>query len=256
MSVKYIFRLDDATAFSDIEKWKLLEEIFDDFGIKPLVAVTPDNRDPGLFYKKESPNFWKQVNDWKIKGWEIAMHGYQHLYHEVDKKKLLIPYYDRSEFAGLKIEDQRKKIRKSIAIFRLNGIDPKVWIAPSHSFDELTLKAIKHETQIDTVSDGIGIYPFTHKGFTFVPQQLWDVKKKFFGIWTICLHPDTMKIEDIALVRKKIQETKIYENTITIQDLEAQKKYLINFTYSGFYWTKYKLFNFLRPLKKLITSNN
>ena len=61
MSVKYIFRLDDATAFSDIEKWKLLEEIFDDFGIKPLVAVTPDNRDPGLFYRKKVLTFGRKL---------------------------------------------------------------------------------------------------------------------------------------------------------------------------------------------------
>lgn len=256
MSVKYIFRLDDATAFSDIEKWQLLEEIFDDFGIKPLVAVTPDNKDPGLFYKKENSDFWKQVNDWKKKGWEIAMHGYQHLYHEVDKKTLLIPYYDRSEFAGLKIEDQRKKISKSISIFHSHGINPKVWVAPSHSFDELTLKAIKKETQIDTISDGIAIYPYTYNGFIFVPQQLWDVKKKFFGVWTICLHPDTMTHEDIAQVRKKIQKMKIYENIALIKDLKDQKKHLINYIYSIFYWTKYKLFNFIRPIKKLAIFKN
>ena len=65
-----------------------------------------------------------------------------------------------------------------------------------------------------------------------------------------------MTIEDILLVRKKIKQMKIHENIISIKDIEVQKKYLINFTYSIFYWTKYKLFNFLRPLKKLVTSKN
>lgn len=254
MSAKYIFRLDDATAFSDVEKWKLLEQIFDDFEIKPLVAVTPDNRDPGLFYKKQNPDFWKLILNWKNKGWEIAMHGYQHLYHEVNKKALLIPYYDRSEFAGLNIDDQRKKINMSISIFRSYGIDPKVWIAPSHSFDELTLQAIKYETNIDTISDGIAIYPYEYKGFTFLPQQLWDVRKKFFGVWTICLHPDTMTNDDIALLRKKIQKMKIYNNSFSVKDIKAKKKYLINSVYRIFYWTRYKLFNVLRPIKKLVTS--
>ena len=121
MSAKYIFRLDDATAFSNRDKWSLIENLFDKYNIKPIVAVTPDNQDPDIKYDDEDIDFWNKVNAWSKKGWSIAMHGYQHLYHDVPKENLIIPFYDRSEFAGLNLEDQKFKINKSLNIFKNNG---------------------------------------------------------------------------------------------------------------------------------------
>ena len=63
MLAKYIFRLDDATEYSDINKWNKIENIFDEFNIKPIVAVTPDNKDPELFFTNQNPDFWNKVMD-------------------------------------------------------------------------------------------------------------------------------------------------------------------------------------------------
>ena len=49
-------------------------------------------------------------------GVTVAMHGYQHCMHPT-KSKLVLPFYERSEFAGLSYESQAEKIRKSWHLF-------------------------------------------------------------------------------------------------------------------------------------------
>ena len=165
MSAKYIFRLDDATANIDSEKWRLLEDIFDMFSICPIVAVVPDNKDLEITYNKSNPHFWKLVKRWENKGWSIAMHGYQHIYHQTERKKLIIPYYNKSEFGGISLNEQKKKISKSLKIFKKNKISPTVWVAPGHSFDKITLVALKQETDIRIISDGIAISTYFENDF-------------------------------------------------------------------------------------------
>jgi predicted deacetylase len=251
MKARYIFRLDDATSFMDTKKWKAIEEIFQQYGIVPIVAVTPDNRDPDLMYQELNPNFWKLIKEWEDKGWEIAMHGYQHLYHKVNRKELLFPYYDRSEFAGLTFKKQQEKIRKSIDIFRKNGFDPKVWVAPSHSFDCKTLRALLCETNINIVSDGIAQYPFHERSFYFIPQQLWSVKKKKYGVWTICLHPDTMSYEDIEQFKYDLSISQIYKAATSVKGLNMtrRQKSVNDKIYSFLFWRLYDIKSWLRRAK-------
>ena len=47
----------------------------------------------------------------------------------------LVPINDLSEFAGLPLEEQRSKISRAWKICHDNGVHPKVWGAPEHSFD-------------------------------------------------------------------------------------------------------------------------
>ena len=86
----YLIRLDDASHFSDLEKWFLLEKIFDKNNIKPLVAVIPDNKDPNLKYSHYNRAFWDQVKKWEQKGWSVAMHGYTHEFHKVKRSNNLL----------------------------------------------------------------------------------------------------------------------------------------------------------------------
>lgn len=43
---KYILRLDDACEKRDIEKWDLMEQLLDQYNIKPLVGIIPHCEDP------------------------------------------------------------------------------------------------------------------------------------------------------------------------------------------------------------------
>jgi len=239
----YIIRLDDASHFSDLSKWMKIASILDTHNIKPIVAIIPDNKDSSLFYSSLNNNFWDLVRSWKDNNWSIAMHGYNHIFHKVSRKKLIFPYYSRSEFAGLPIESQKYKIKNSLKLFNKNGISPTVWVAPAHSFDSITLEALKQETEINIISDGIAFHPYFSKDFYFIPQQIWDIKKRFFGTWTICLHPDTMSIQDIEKFRLKIKDLVEQRKITNLNEIDLYKrsKSIFESFYSLFFWTKYDL---------------
>lgn len=188
--VKYIIRLDDACPTMNWINWNKIFKILDKNNIKPIVAVIPNNEDHNLKIDSPRKDFWNIVKKWELKGYHIAMHGYNHVY--ISHHKGIIPINDRSEFAGVRKEEQLKKIKLSWKILNENKIVPKIWAAPAHTFDKNTLEALKTETNIQIISDGISTMPFSKYGFFWLPQQLWKPQKKRRGIWTICLHPNNM----------------------------------------------------------------
>jgi len=222
MTARYILRIDDACPTMNRLKWRAIEELLDDFGIKPIVAVVPDNCDPGLAIDTTDLDFWVKVRRWQAKGWSIAMHGYQHVMHYT-KSKLILPYYERSEFGGLPYEQQAEKIRKSWKIFSSQDVAPTIWIAPAHCFDRITLKAIRDETAIRVVSDGIARDQYFDDGFFWIPQQLWRLREKSDGLWTVCLHPNTMTDEQIAALQQSL-EARFLERVISVDRLELKER--------------------------------
>ena len=241
MKAKYLFRLDDASPFSDSTKWKAIEEIFQRYKILPIVAVIPENKDSDLLHQKYNPNFWNQVRDWDNKGWTIAIHGYQHLFHKVRHLQNIIPFYNRSEFSGLSLLEQQEKIRRAQEIFLKNGLNPKVWVVPGHAFDNNTLKALANETNIKIVSDGISLFPYHKKGFSFLPQQLWSIKKKKFGIWTICLHPDTMSNKEINDLELQLSSSDVYKNILSVKDVtfKTNDKNILDICFSVLFFSRF-----------------
>ena len=95
------------------------------------------------------------------------MHGYQHVFHKISKSQSIIPYYDRSEFSGLSLEIQKNKIKQSLNIFLSNKVNPTVWVAPAHSFDAVTLKAISEMVKVPIIASG-GAGNIQHFCDTFV----------------------------------------------------------------------------------------
>lgn len=240
---KYIIRLDDACETMDREKWARLESILDSKNIKPIVAVIPNNQDDNLKIERKDRYFWKSVRKWQKKGWEIALHGYRHEYHKIIKSKQIIPLHNKSEFASLSIKSQEKKISEGIKIFNKNKIDPKIWVAPSHSFDNKTIIAIKNKSKIKIISDGLNLYPFSDSGMTYIPQQLWSLKKYPLGIWTVCLHPNNMSNLEINKFEKCINDDffkgKFINSKLAIKDLRNSS--VISTIYKLFFLLKIKL---------------
>ncbi len=191
----YLIRLDDASDHMDTAKWTRIEQLLDEYGIRPLVGVIPLNRDPKLLKFPEDPGFWQKAREWQAKGWRIALHGYEHLY--CSDCGGMNPVHDRSEFAGLPLEAQRQKIREGMKLLKEKGLEPDVFFAPSHTFDENTLEALRLETDIRIVSDTVANDVYCHKGFTFIPQQSGRVRKLPFRLTTVCLHPNIMQDRDL-----------------------------------------------------------
>jgi predicted deacetylase len=221
---KFLIRLDDACETQDEAKWTAIESLLEGLKIKPIVAVIPSNSDISLHFNKKNTNFWEKVKDWEKKGWTIAQHGYQHTYHDIKKELLILPFHNRSEFAGLDFQQQADLIEKGYAKFISHGIKPKVWIAPSHAFDKNTLEALKNITPIRVISDGIACHPFPQEDLMFIPQQLWWPKWRPFGVWTVCLHPNSMSFEEIASLEQILCSRYFSENMISIHDALQEKK--------------------------------
>lgn len=187
---KYIMRLDDAAEKMDTEKWNRMEQLLDKYSIKPLVGVIPICKDPMMDKYEKDNVFWDKVHRWMDKGWTIALHGHEHVYCTKDGG--INPVNKRSEFAGLPLDEQKRKIREGVNVFREHGIEPDVFFAPSHTFDDNTLKALYEESSIRIISDTVAYKTYFYNGFTFVPQQSGGVRNLPFNTVTFCYHPNMM----------------------------------------------------------------
>ena len=192
----YIIRLDDACGKRHIANWERMEQLLDKYSVKPLVGIIPDCQDPMMAIYEEDPRFIDCIRRWQEKGWTLALHGYQHTYTTTCGG--LNPVNPRSEFAGEPLAVQKTKIANGLMILRRQGIEPKVFFAPSHTFDKNTITALLEETEIRIISDTIATKPYTAYGVTFVPQQAGAVRKLPLHTVTFCYHPNTMKEADFA----------------------------------------------------------
>lgn len=215
---KFILRCDDVSEHMNLEKWVKVFSLCDKFNVKPILAVIPDVKDPELLRLERVTGFWDRVVLWKSQGYEIALHGLSHLYSS-NSRGLITPR-PKSEFSGLDLKEQIVKIEMAISIFRLNGLDPKVFIAPGHSFDNTTLEALKLNG-INVISDGFFRVPIFYRGLNWIPQQLWKGETKKSGVWTICTHPNTMGEKEFIELEKFISNN--HENFTTINDLEFDR---------------------------------
>lgn len=201
---KYIMRLDDACEKRDQANWNRMEQLLDSYEIKPLVGVIPHCEDPMMEKYEIDHNFWKRVDDWLAKGWEIALHGYNHVYGTKDGG--INPVNNRSEFAGESIEVQKNKIKSAVSLMREKGLEPKVFFAPSHTFDENTILALKEESSIRIISDTIANDSYAEYGMTFVPQQSGRARILPFRTVTFCYHPNTMRDIDFNRLEDFLRE--------------------------------------------------
>jgi predicted deacetylase len=239
----YLIRFDDICPTMNWTIWIKIDEILTREGIKPILAAIPDNRDPFLFIEGERQDFWDFIRKKQRQGWSIGLHGYQHVY--VTKCSGILGLNPYSEFAGLPEEEQEAKISNAIEIFRANGVKPELWIAPAHSFDEVTIKVLKKH-DITIISDGFALYPYVDNyGVFWVPQQLWGFPKRrmLFGVYTVLFHHNSWTERDLLTFKENIKRYKerITDLKTVISLYSSRKKSLVdNF---------YEMFNYLKMIK-------
>jgi len=182
-----LIRMDD---IAHNMNWKLIyrcEELFDKFNIKPLLGVIPENQDPELLKYQRLDNFWNEVKRWKKKGWEISMHGYNHLYKTETNQRDLFSYGGKSEFFGLSYDTQYKMISSGLNIFKKNNLEIRSFFAPNHTYDLQTIEALKNNN-IKYVIDGNGLFPFRKHGMSYFPQLFYKEIMLPIGIQSTQLH--------------------------------------------------------------------
>jgi predicted deacetylase len=187
---QYLLRFDDLCPTVAHTRWQRFLPLIAEFGIRPILAVVPDNQDYELKHEEPDPEFWARMRSMEAAGATIALHGYRHLCNS--KGKSLVPLHRHSEFAGVPKEIQRQWIQEGLSILRGHGLNPRLWVAPRHGFDRGTLQALRGEG-ISLLSDGLARVPFTRGGLTWIPQQLWEPVDKSKGLWTICVHTNTAR---------------------------------------------------------------
>lgn len=196
---QFLLRFDDLCPTVERTRWQRFMPLIEEFGLRPILAIVPDNLDYHLEASPFDSDFWAQMRSMEAAGATIALHGYHHLSNSSGPS--LLPLHRKTEFAGVPEETQRQWIRAGLEILRDEGLDPRIWVAPRHGFDVHTLTALRMEG-IRLLSDGFARAPFTRGGITWIPQQLSAPVNKQKGLWTICVHPNTAHSSLISELRE------------------------------------------------------
>ncbi|MDP3004179.1 MAG: DUF2334 domain-containing protein [Candidatus Azambacteria bacterium] len=200
---KIYFRLDDIAPNMNWENFNRLILIYNKHDIKPLLAVIPNNQDTELLKHPLNHEFLIIIDGLKRNGWIIAQHGYRHVYGNQNGGILNIN--SKSEFAGLNFETQRQMTENGKKILEEKFGDINTFVAPGHSFDKNTVKALK-ENGFNYISDGVALYPFKKRGLIWLPQILWRPRKVWLGFITVAFHPNTMTDEDFNNLEEFIEK--------------------------------------------------
>ncbi len=225
--MKTCIRLDDITHNMDWDRFFRVSRILTEADLKPLIGVVPDVKDEKLDCLSMSDSwpeevrtripegddaFAEYIRDLRHKGWIIAMHGYDHVYRTGAGG--LFPLNLRSEFAGCDYEDQKKRLAAGMERMRDMGLDTDIFMAPAHSYDANTLRAL-YDTGVRNITDGFGLRPYRRtvpggkmgEYLTFYPisRSRSEAISDKPGYTTLVLHVNTMKDTDIMKFEELIK---------------------------------------------------
>lgn len=218
--MKICIRMDDITPDMDWTKFMRFKALCDLYQVKPLIGVVPSNMDETLHLSEPQnapvKDFWVYIRELQSKGWCVAQHGVTHIYKT--KKMGCFPLNRLSEFAGTGYEKQYEALKQGKRVLQEHGIKTDIFMAPAHSFDRDTIKALK-KLGFGRMTDGFGNCPYMRWGMTFYPisyKQSSVLKSKAGkGCTTFVVHTNTMNDKDFAR----------YE-----QLFAAQKERLVSYT--------------------------
>lgn len=205
--MKIAFRLDDVTADMDYARFDRIRALFDAADVRPLIGVVPDPQDPKLHYQEPDPGFWDLVKELQTNGWAVSMHGLTHVY--TTRSGGMLPLNHQSEFAGLPYDQQEQMIRRGRQILESHDIYTDIFMAPSHSYDANTLRALL-ANGFTRMTDGFGEQPYLWQDMTFYPISFNRGKvlrsKTGAGYTTFVLHANVMEESDYTYYERVLRE--------------------------------------------------
>ena len=193
--MKIAVRMDDITPDMNWDNFRFFQELFEEAGITPLLGIVPENKDENLHREEPRQDFYEIMKELQKQGWTLSMHGCHHIYST--KKGGIFPLNNFSEFAGVSYTEQKKMLEEGKRKLEQNGIVTDMFMAPAHSYDKNTLRALK-ELEFTKITDGFGKRPYIYKEFTFYPIsfQLSRSLKQKDGYTTMVLHANTITEKD------------------------------------------------------------
>lgn len=179
------FRMDDISPAMNWSRFNRFVELFNKYELCPLLGLIPDNQYESLFIDPPEQKFWQLMRTLKSQGWSISQHGYQHTI-QTDNSGIL-GINQRSEFAGLSYDEQYRRIIAGKKILAREALETDIWMAPFHSYDAVTLEALK-QAGFKFISDGQSLRPYQVQGLKFMPCQMETPRLVPFGVVTVCIH--------------------------------------------------------------------
>ena len=203
--MKIAVRLDDITPDMNWDNFNFFRDLFRETGITPLLGIVPENRDANLIKGAEHEDFFEVMRTLGKEGYSFALHGCYHIY--TTKKGGLFPLNHFSEFAGVPYEKQKEMIEKGRDKLKEQGIITDIFMAPAHSYDSNTLKALK-EAGFNKITDGFGDEPYRDFDMDFYPIsfKLDRSIKKNKGLTTMVIHANSVNEADKERYRKIFRE--------------------------------------------------
>lgn len=203
--MKILLRFDDIAENMNWHMMDKFENLLDKYDIKPVMGVIPYNQDKDLKAFPRRENFWKIVKRWQSKGWEISMHGFNHLYIRETNKNDYFKYGGKSEFFGEPLSSQSDKINRGLKIFRQNNIEIRSFFAPNHTYDINTFIALKN-SGIFEVIDGYGLKPYKKDQIKFIPQLFYKFFFLPFGLQTTQIHLNKINDKNFNDFKKFVEK--------------------------------------------------
>jgi len=245
---RFIVRFDDICPGMDWDKFAPFDDFFTRHPqIKPLLGVVPENRDPKLNVAPPRSDFWDQVRRWHASGWTLCQHGYTHEY--CNENAGILGIGNKSEFAGMPFEIQMDKLEKGKAILIREEVWQPYFMAPSHSFDKTTLQALS-TLGFRALTDGYGLFPYQVNSLTLVPQLFSHPLHLGLGLYTLCLHTNTMDTAQINaqihFMKSNLDHFISFEQALQIPDvlmLGPSLRALSRLSLSGFRGVRKRLKN-------------
>ena len=193
--MKIAVRMDDITPDMNWENFSFFQDLFKQTGITPLLGIVPENRDVKLSPEAPHEDFYMRMKELEKQGYCFAMHGCYHVY--TTKCGGRFPLNSYSEFAGLPYDKQKELLAYGKEKLKEHGIETDIFMAPAHSYDDNTLKALK-ELGFNKITDGFGKVPYMEKGLTFYPISflLGRSFKQKKGVTTMVIHANTVTEAD------------------------------------------------------------
>jgi predicted deacetylase len=198
-------RLDDVCPQMDMERFENTVALIESFGVKGLLGIVPDNRDPDLMKMPPDPRFWQRIKQLEQAGWSLGMHGVQH--RLTREGTALLSRSKKTEFSSVPLDEQRKLIGRGREILENNGVKTDIFFAPAHSYDRNTLRALKAEG-FQYVSDGRSRHAYRQCGMICVPCRVYGLPGHPKGEVTIALHSNFMDAERLGKYERFLEKYK------------------------------------------------
>ena len=200
---KLLLRFDDVTPQMAWSNFLPFKNEIEDLEIKSILGVVPNCKDKNLNIERANQDFFNLLRQYRDYGDNIFQHGTFHDYS--NNSSGILGINNNSEFAGLNLHDQIELLKIGKQILQNEEIWEPFFMAPSHSFDENTLMALKL-LDFKAITDGYGFYPYKINNINLVPQLVSKILPFPIGIQTICVHINSMNESSISKLLEDIKK--------------------------------------------------